>query len=117
MPDVPLQNHQKPGSNQAIGRPSEFGFRFEITHSGSWPALVRPVLEKVDPWYAILFLPYIALVASRRQNAFGFGDVFYLGIRPEHMLLAGQTPLNVPAVAVSIQLWPPRCWGLFGGPP
>ncbi|CAJ1439223.1 unnamed protein product, partial [Effrenium voratum] len=35
---------------------------FEITHSGSWPALVRPVLEKVDPWYAILFLPYIALV-------------------------------------------------------
>eukprot|EP00434_Breviolum_minutum_P006598 symbB.v1.2.005825.t1/scaffold343.1/size224757/2 len=35
---------------------------FEITHSGSWPSRVRPVLEKVSPWYGILFLPYIALV-------------------------------------------------------
>ena len=33
---------------------------FEITHSGSWPSRVRPVLEKVSPWYGILFLPYIA---------------------------------------------------------
>ena len=24
--------------------------RFEVTHSGSWPTVVRPVLEKVDPW-------------------------------------------------------------------
>ncbi|CAE7757723.1 Cacna1g [Symbiodinium sp. CCMP2456] len=23
---------------------------FEVTHSGSWPTVVRPVLEKVDPW-------------------------------------------------------------------
>lgn len=35
---------------------------FEITHSGSWPSRVRPVLEDVSPWYAVLFLPYIALV-------------------------------------------------------
>ena len=35
---------------------------FEVTHSGSWPSRVRPVLESVDPWYAALFLPYIALV-------------------------------------------------------
>lgn len=35
---------------------------FEITHSGSWPSRVRPVLEKVSPWYSVLFLPYIALV-------------------------------------------------------
>jgi len=35
---------------------------FEITHSGSWPSRVRPVLEKVSPWYSIIFLPYIALV-------------------------------------------------------
>ena len=33
---------------------------FEITHSGSWPSRVRPVLEKVSPWYSVLFLPYIA---------------------------------------------------------
>ena len=35
---------------------------FEITHSGSWPAVVRPVVEKVDGWYAVLFLSYITLV-------------------------------------------------------
>ncbi|CAE7470067.1 Scn11a [Symbiodinium natans] len=35
---------------------------FEVTHSGSWPSRVRPVLDSVDPWYAALFLPYIALV-------------------------------------------------------
>eukprot|EP00438_Fugacium_kawagutii_P024570 Skav223350 [mRNA] locus=scaffold200:446151:454511:+ [translate_table: standard] len=35
---------------------------FEITHSGSWPSRVRPVLEKVSPWYSTIFLPYIALV-------------------------------------------------------
>ena len=33
-----------------------------ITHSGSWPSKVRPVIEKVSPWYAVLFLTYIALV-------------------------------------------------------
>eukprot|EP00434_Breviolum_minutum_P020198 symbB.v1.2.017811.t1/scaffold1395.1/size121899/3 len=35
---------------------------FEITHSGSWPSRVRPVIEKVSPWYAIPFLTYITLV-------------------------------------------------------
>ena len=35
---------------------------FEITHSGSWPSKVRPVIEKVNPWYAVLFCSYIALV-------------------------------------------------------
>jgi len=35
---------------------------FEVTHSGSWPHVVRPVLEKVDPWYALFFLTYITLV-------------------------------------------------------
>ena len=35
---------------------------FEITHSGSWPARVRPVIEKVSAFYAIPFLFYIALV-------------------------------------------------------
>ena len=35
---------------------------FEITHSGSWPSRVRPVIEKVSPWYSIPFLAYITLV-------------------------------------------------------
>ena len=35
---------------------------FEITHSGSWPSKVRPVIEKVDGWYALPFLAYITLV-------------------------------------------------------
>ncbi|CAE7896908.1 Sodium channel protein type 11 subunit alpha [Symbiodinium microadriaticum] len=35
---------------------------FEITHSGSWPSKVRPVIEKVNPWYAVLFCSYIAFV-------------------------------------------------------
>lgn len=35
---------------------------FEITHSGSWPARVRPVIEKVNAWYALPFLGYITLV-------------------------------------------------------
>ena len=35
---------------------------FEITHSGSWPAVVRPIVEQVNAWYAILFLTYITLV-------------------------------------------------------
>lgn len=35
---------------------------FEITHSGSWPAVVRPIVEQVDAWYAVLFLAYITLV-------------------------------------------------------
>ena len=36
---------------------------FEITHSGSWPSRVRPVIEKVSPWYSIPFLAYITLAA------------------------------------------------------
>ena len=36
---------------------------FEITHSGSWPSRVRPVIEKVSSLYAIPFLFYIALAA------------------------------------------------------
>ena len=35
---------------------------FEITLSGGWPLLVRPVVEYVDAGYAALFLPYIAVV-------------------------------------------------------
>jgi len=35
---------------------------FEITLSGGWPLLVRPVVELVDAWYAALFLPYVAVV-------------------------------------------------------
>jgi len=35
---------------------------FEITHSGSWPAVVRPIVERVNAWYAVLFLTYITLV-------------------------------------------------------
>ena len=35
---------------------------FEITLSGGWPLLVRPVVEDVASWYAALFLPYIAVV-------------------------------------------------------
>ena len=35
---------------------------FEITHSGSWPSKVRPVIEKVNAWYAVLFCSYIAFV-------------------------------------------------------
>jgi len=35
---------------------------FEITHSGSWPSRVRPVVDRVSAWYAIAFLGYITLV-------------------------------------------------------
>jgi len=35
---------------------------FEITYSGGWPLLVRPVLESVSAWYAIPFLIYVTLV-------------------------------------------------------
>ncbi|CAJ1362551.1 unnamed protein product [Effrenium voratum] len=35
---------------------------FEITHSGSWPSKVRPVIDKVSAWYAVPFLGYITLV-------------------------------------------------------
>lgn len=35
---------------------------FEITFSGSWPTLARPVIEQVSPWYAIIFLSYVVLV-------------------------------------------------------
>ena len=35
---------------------------FEITHSGSWPSRVRPVIDRVSPWYAVAFLGYITLV-------------------------------------------------------
>ncbi|CAE7023046.1 Cacna1g [Symbiodinium natans] len=35
---------------------------FEVTHAGSWPARVRPVVDKVSPWYSLPFLAYITLV-------------------------------------------------------
>jgi len=35
---------------------------FEITLSGGWPLLVRPVIDYVSPWYAVLFLPYVMLI-------------------------------------------------------
>ncbi len=35
---------------------------FEITHSGSWPSRVRPVIDRVSAWYAVAFLGYITLV-------------------------------------------------------
>lgn len=35
---------------------------FEITHSGSWPARTRPLVDKVSEWYALLFMAYITLV-------------------------------------------------------
>mmetsp|Transcript_61573 Transcript_61573/g.144297 ORF Transcript_61573/g.144297 Transcript_61573/m.144297 type:complete len:550 (-) Transcript_61573:84-1733(-) len=35
---------------------------FEITFSGSWPARVRPVIEKVDVWYSVPFMAYITFV-------------------------------------------------------
>eukprot|EP00930_Biecheleria_cincta_P059272 TRINITY_DN45017_c0_g1_i1.p1 TRINITY_DN45017_c0_g1~~TRINITY_DN45017_c0_g1_i1.p1 ORF type:complete len:564 (-),score=85.95 TRINITY_DN45017_c0_g1_i1:167-1831(-) len=35
---------------------------FEITFSGGWPNLARPVIEKVSAWYAPLFLSYVVLV-------------------------------------------------------
>ncbi|CAE6916345.1 Scn11a [Symbiodinium sp. CCMP2456] len=35
---------------------------FEVTHSGSWPGVVRPVVDNVDALYAIPFLTYITLV-------------------------------------------------------
>ena len=38
------------------------GARFEITHSGGWPLLVRPVLEKLGWGFAIPFLIYVTLV-------------------------------------------------------
>ena len=44
---------------------------FEVTHSGSWPAVVRPVIEKVSPWYVTWInisdsnLPYCQLFFVR----------------------------------------------------
>mmetsp|Transcript_4623 Transcript_4623/g.10907 ORF Transcript_4623/g.10907 Transcript_4623/m.10907 type:complete len:541 (-) Transcript_4623:273-1895(-) len=35
---------------------------FEITHSGGWPLLVRPVLEKLGWGFAVPFLIYVTLV-------------------------------------------------------
>ncbi|CAK9024221.1 Sodium channel protein type 11 subunit alpha (NaN) (Sensory neuron sodium channel 2) (Sodium channel protein type XI subunit alpha) (Voltage-gated sodium channel subunit alpha Nav1.9) [Durusdinium trenchii] len=35
---------------------------FEITYSGGWPLLVRPVIEMVSPWYSIPFLLYVVFV-------------------------------------------------------
>lgn len=35
---------------------------FEVTHSGGWPQYVRPLVEGVDPWYAIVFISYITIV-------------------------------------------------------
>ena len=45
---------------------------FEITHSGSWPAVVRPIVEKVNAWYAVLFLTYITLVVFATRLAIGW---------------------------------------------
>ena len=39
-----------------------FEMRFEITHSGGWPLLVRPVLEKLGWGFAVPFLIYVTLV-------------------------------------------------------
>lgn len=35
---------------------------FEITYSGSWPSLVRPVLDYAGHWYAPVFLLYVTFV-------------------------------------------------------
>lgn len=35
---------------------------FEITHSGSWPARTRPLVDSVSEWYALLFMVYITVV-------------------------------------------------------
>lgn len=54
---------------------------FEITHSGSWPSRVRPVIEKVSPWYAIPFLTYITLVpglAKQRHKHYNIDVVSVL---------------------------------------
>ena len=46
---------------------------FEITHSGSWPSRVRPVVDGVSAWYGIAFLGYITLVPrSMNLEAFFF---------------------------------------------
>ena len=51
--DARLQMHEFYGSFT-----KSFYTIFEVTHSGSWPSRVRPVLDSVDAWYAALFLPY-----------------------------------------------------------
>jgi voltage-gated sodium channel len=43
------------------------GFRavytiFEVTLSGCWPNYARPVIEKVNAWYALFFVLYVVLV-------------------------------------------------------
>jgi len=35
---------------------------FEITFSGGWPGFVTPVIEKVSPLYALVFVPYVVVV-------------------------------------------------------
>jgi len=35
---------------------------FELTFSGGWPNYVRPIIESVSPWYAIVFAAYVATV-------------------------------------------------------
>ncbi|CAE7891213.1 Scn11a, partial [Symbiodinium microadriaticum] len=31
---------------------------FEVTFSGSWPTRFRPIVDRVDPWYALLLLSF-----------------------------------------------------------
>merc|ERR1712087_451152 len=35
---------------------------FEVTLSGGWPNYVRPLVEKVSPWYAVFYLVYVVCV-------------------------------------------------------
>jgi len=35
---------------------------FEMTFSGCWPNYARELIEKVSPWYAAFFVPYVTLV-------------------------------------------------------
>ncbi|CAJ1370802.1 unnamed protein product [Effrenium voratum] len=35
---------------------------FEITFAGSWPVVTRPVVEKVSPGFAIIFVVYITII-------------------------------------------------------
>jgi len=49
---------------------------FEITHSGSWPSRVRPVVDGVSAWYGIAFLGYITLV-PQSMNLEAFFSSFW----------------------------------------
>ena len=50
------------GSLSVTVLPRTSPLRFEITHSGGWPLLVRPVLEKLGWGFSIPFLIYVTLV-------------------------------------------------------